>query len=120
MSGMHLVRGMSSINTKKRRNKRQPGHAESQAKHDKWLMARGVHPSQLKKKDKSSGASIPDYKTTRASVPTSDRITPIQGKRKANVYSGEYITGLATMHKSNTVPVGRGDSPEEYAKMRRG
>ena len=92
MSGMHLVRGMSSINTKKRRNKRQPGHAESQAKHDKWLMARGVHPSQLKKKDKSSGASIPDYKTTRTSVPTSDRITPIQGKRKANIYSGEYIT----------------------------
>lgn len=117
---MHLVRGLTSINTRKRRLNKKPGHAEAQAKHDKWLMKMGVHPSQLKKKDMSSGASIPDYKATRPSIPTSDRITPIQGKRKANVYSGEYITGLATMHKSNTVPVGRGDSPEEYAKMRRG
>jgi hypothetical protein len=34
-------------------------------------------------------------------------------------YTGDYIIGLATTHKSNIVPVGRGDSPEEYAKMRR-
>ena len=62
---MHLVRGMTSINTRKRRSKKKPGHAEAQAKHDKWLMKMGVHPSQLKKKDMSSGASIPDYKATR-------------------------------------------------------
>lgn len=34
-------------------------------------------------------------------------------------YSGEYIVGIATMHKSNIVPIGRGDDPESYAKMRR-
>ena len=116
---MHLVRGLTSINTRKRRLNKKPGHAEAQAKHDKWLMKMGVHPSQLKKKDMSSGASIPDYKATRPSIPTSDRITAIQGKRKANVYSGDYITGLATMHKSNTVPVGRGDDAKAYAQMRR-
>jgi len=34
-------------------------------------------------------------------------------------YSGEYITGLATMHKSNIVPVGKGDDPKNYSTMRR-
>lgn len=115
---MHLVRGMSSLNTKKRKRNRQPGHAAAQARHDAWLKKMGVHPDQLKNKEKSSGNEIPDYKVRR-SVPTSDRICAIAPKAKRNEYSGDYIVGLATMHKSNTVPVGRGDSPEEYAKMRR-
>lgn len=34
-------------------------------------------------------------------------------------YSGDYIVGIATMHKSNLVPVGRGDNPEDYSTMRR-
>ena len=34
-------------------------------------------------------------------------------------YSGDYIIGIATMHKSNLVPIGRGDNPEHYATMRR-
>jgi len=116
---MHLVRGMTSINTKKRRRNREPGHAAAQAAHDKWLRKNGVHPDQLKIAEKSSGARIPNYATTSSSIPTSDIITPIAGKRKAQEYSGDYITGLATMHKSNTVPVGRGSDPKIYAQMRR-
>jgi len=116
---MHLVRGMSSLNNKRRRMKRQPGWEKSQAYHDKWLMDRGIHPSQLKNKEKHSGYSIPDYSSDRPTIPTSDRITAVQGKKKTNVYSGTYVVGVATLHKSNLVPVGRGDNPEEYAKMRR-
>lgn len=40
-------------------------------------------------------------------------------KAATKEYSGDYITGLATMHKSNTVPVGKGDNPIDYATMRR-
>ena len=36
-----------------------------------------------------------------------------------NSYSGTYIVGLATTHKSNIVPVGKGTDPTIYAKMRR-
>jgi len=115
---MHLIRGMSSINTKGRKEKRSPGWAAAQAKHDAWLMKKGVHPSQLQNKEKSSGNKVPNYKTDRA-IPTSDRITAIAYKRQVNEYSGDYITGLATLHKSNTVPVGRGDDPKSYAQMRR-
>lgn len=116
---MHLIRGMSSLNTKRRKTKRSPGWEKVQAEHDAWLKARGVHPSQLKK-DKVSVTNIPKYATSDSSVPTSDRIVAIKGKAKANEYSGDYIVGLATMHKSNTVPIGKGDKPEEYARMRRG
>ena len=117
---MHLVRGMSSINTKKRRRNKHPGEDKAIEEHNKWLRKRGVHPDQLKTKEKNNGSSIPDYASTSFSIPTSDVVTPIQGKRRAQEYSGDYIVGLATMHKSNTVPVGRGDNPEIYAKMRRG
>ena len=37
-----------------------------------------------------------------------------------NSYSGTYIRGIAQMHKSNAVPVGKDDDPEDYATMRRG
>lgn len=40
-------------------------------------------------------------------------------KQEAKQYTGDYITGIATMHKSNLVPVGRDDDPEIFAKMRR-
>lgn len=40
-------------------------------------------------------------------------------RQQRHEYSGEYITGLATMHKSNIVPVGKGDDPKNYATMRR-
>ena len=116
---MHLVRGMTTTSTKKRKVNRQPGHAAAKAEHDAWLRKRGLHPSQLKKAEKNSGASIPNYAATSYSIPTSDVVTRIQGKRKANQYTGDYITGLATMHKSNTVPVGRGADPKEFAQMRR-
>jgi len=41
-------------------------------------------------------------------------------KPDSNSYSGTYIQGIAQMHKSNAVPVGKGDNPEDYATMRRG
>ena len=39
-------------------------------------------------------------------------------KKAENVYTGSYIKGIATMHKSNSVPVGKAD-PKEFATMRR-
>ena len=116
---MHLVRGMTTTSTRKRKTNRGPGLAKAKADHDAWLRKMGVHPDQLKHKEKSLGKSVQAYTRESSTVPTSDRIVAIAGKRKANEYSGDYIVGLATMHKSNIVPVGRGDSAEEYAKMRR-
>jgi len=116
---MHLVRGMSSLNTKKRKTKKQPGWEKAQKQHDAWLRSMGVHPDQLKNQEKHSGYSIPNYTESRPSLPTSDRICGSTAKKSQVKYSGDYIVGIATMHKSNLVPVGRGDKPEDYSKMRR-
>ena len=117
---MHMIRERVTHKSKKRPN-RQAGHAASAAAHDSWLRKMGVHPDQLKNKTKSSGNTIPDYSVSKSSLPTSDRIVPIAGKKKANVYTGTEIVGIGTLHKSNMVPV-RADSNDakEIARMRRG
>jgi len=44
----------------------------------------------------------------------------ITGKKEPMWYTGDLICGIATMHKSNAVPVMRGTKQaEEIAKMRR-
>lgn len=57
--------------------------------------------------------SYPSLKTS-DTIPTGSTARP---ERKE--YSGDYIIGIATMHKSNLVPVGRGSDPKDYATMRR-
>ena len=126
---MHLVRGMSSLNTKKRKQKgRTQADRDAQTAHDKWLRERGVHPDQLKAslphdaKGRRLGVyEMPDYSPRRTTAPTSDRIAPVAGKRKENVYTGDEIAGIGLLHKSNLVPV-RKDSNDakEIARMRRG
>ena len=125
---MHLVRGMSSLNTKKRKQKgRTQADRDAQIAHDKWLRERGVHPDQLKAslphdaKGRRLGVyEMPDYSVSKT-APTSDRIAPVAGKRKENVYTGDEIAGIGLLHKSNLVPV-RKDSNDakEIARMRRG
>jgi hypothetical protein len=39
--------------------------------------------------------------------------------RKENTYTGDKLLGIATMHKSNLVPVFSQQSAEEISKMRR-
>ena len=125
---MHLVRGMSSINTKKRKQKgRTQADRDAQAAHDKWLRERGLAPDQLKAalphdaKGRRLGVyDMPDYSVSKT-APTSDRIVPVAGKRKENVYTGDEIAGIGLLHKRNLVPV-RKDSNDakEIASMRRG
>jgi hypothetical protein len=117
---MHLLPAYYNNNsTKKKKPFRKPGWAKAQAEHDKWLLARGVHPSQLKNKSKNSGIKAPNYKELSRSLPTSDKVGKIVGKSKSNAYTGTFITGIATMHKSNMVPVNKNADAKEYSTMRR-
>ena len=118
---MHLMPVYyNNLNSKKRKKPfRKAGWQKAQAEHDKWLMDRGVHPSQLKNKPKNSGIKAPNYKEHSRALPTSDYTGPIVGKSKQNTYTGTFITGIATMHKSNMVPVSKNVDAKEYATMRR-
>ncbi len=101
---------------------------QAKAEHDKWLRARGVHPDQLKAvlphtvKGKRLGVGpMPDYKSHQGerTITTSDRVVGDTTKKQGNTYTGDYIVGVATMHKSNLVPVNKDQDAKDYATMRR-
>lgn len=124
MSGMHLVRGMSTISTKKRKQKGiTAADRAAKVEHEKWLRKMGVHPEQLATREKVAVNQIPDYKRDNRSLPTSDRICGNGTRKEGNTYSGErQLLGVATMHKSNMVPVfaDKKEDAKEIARMRRG
>ena len=123
---MHLV-GPYMTTTKYNRkqkttkNKRQ---LAAQAEHDKWLRKQGVHPDHLaaKKRTDIELRNIPDYGKDRPTLPTSDKVCGNGTAKEQMVYSGErQLLGIATMHKSNMVPVfaDKKEDAKDIASMRR-
>lgn len=119
---MHLVRGMTSLNSKKRKTNRKPGWEAAQAKHDAWLRKMGAHPTQIKQQKKEKKPYVPSINPTtrRSTIPTSDVIPGACLKRSSNQYTGTLIKGIGQMHKSNAVPISSKAAAEEIARMRRG
>ena len=54
-----------------------------------------------------------------STVPLSNSIAGNGSKKDANVYTGDYIKGIATMHKSNAVPITSREQAIDSANMRR-
>ena len=123
---MHLVRGMTTLNFKKRKTKnKSKKQLEANAKHDKWLRKMNAHPEQIAaNKEKNANVpirSIPDYSSNRNTIRTSDVIPGgSTAPAERQVYSGERrLLGVAIMHKSNLVPVFDSEDAKEIARMRR-
>jgi hypothetical protein len=53
------------------------------------------------------------------SIPSREEGSAIATKPTRNVYTGDKLVGIATMHKSNLVPIFNTDAAEDVAKMRR-
>lgn len=101
---------------------------KQQQEHDVWLRKMGAHPEQIKKnlphnaKGKRIGIQpMPDYKSHQGTrtAKTSDKVVGDTNRKESNTYTGNYIVGIATMHKSNFVPVSRNQDGKDYATMRR-
>ena len=124
---MHLVGPyMTTTSYKKRKAKKKTQkQIEADAKHDKWLRKMNAHPEQIaRNKEKNANISIlsiPDYRSSGNAIPTSDVIPGGSTAPKERlVYSGERrLLGVATMHKSNMVPVFDSKDAKDIAKMRR-
>ena len=123
---MHLVRGMTTLNFKKRKTKnKSKKQLEANAKHDKWLRKMNAHPEQIAaNKEKNANVpirSIPDYSSNRNTIPTSDVIPGgSTAPAERQIYSGERrLLGVAIMHKSNMVPVFDSKDAKDIARMRR-
>jgi hypothetical protein len=145
---MSLARGLSTINTKKRKPKkltnkdierletewrqhnkrmrRQSMH-DLQFEHfeDYVAYTRGQYKPKQRKEEKEFKPYAPAQSNVRdttqyPSLQTSNVIPGACAKRESPKYTGDLIVGIGTMHKSNAVPIMRGTKQaEEIAKMRR-
>ena len=118
---MHLVGPhMTTTNYKKRKQKGLTKRdRQAQVEHEAWLKKMGVHPTQIKPKSqplqtKNNYQRNPDIPSCSAKI---DGYAP---KKESQQYTGTYITGIATMHKSNMVPISNKKDAIEVARMRRG
>lgn len=119
---MHLVRGMSSLNNKKRKTKNSAKLTKAKENHEAWLKKMGVGkaaPLTDKKGNRVGIYEIPDYST--GPRMTSDQIAGTGAQRKSQTYTGTEIAGIVVTHKSNLVPI-RKDNKQaavDAASMRR-
>ena len=93
------------------------------ADHESWLKKLGLDAKSLKKRLKNwTGYPFPDLSSDPNYPKCSDKI-PVSGgtyKKEQLIYSGERrLLGIATMHKSNMVPVFDEEDAKDIAKMRR-
>jgi len=98
---------------------RQEIHVKQKEKREYEKLLSGISKVKQEFKDyKPKQAFTRDVKEY-PSMSTSDVIPGTCSKTEPQQYSGDYIVGIATMHKSNLVPVGKDQDPAEYATMRR-
>ena len=113
----------TKYNSKKSNRKKTAKQLKAEAEHDKFLRKQGVHPDQLAAKKKRNDLnSIPDYKANKPDVELSNKIAGHGPARRSNTYSGErQLLGIATMHKSNMVPIfaDKKEDAKDIASMRR-
>ena len=123
----------TTTSTKKRKNKPVTINAKYAAEfreHNKFMRRIGCKEKSLDEyiqyrqgnyKPALKGTPMPKYQVSdhRQKYPSGDGIGTTYA-RKENVYTGTLITGIATMHKSNAVPVINQKQAIEIANMRRG
>jgi hypothetical protein len=97
----------STTNTKKRKQKRKPGWQQREAEHAKWMKKMGIDPD-----EKPTKREFVEYKPKEAyvretpNIPScSNNIGGVAPMRESPKYTGTLIKGVATMHKSNAVPI---------------
>jgi len=79
------------------------------------------HGKVRKTKPRKDKSFVPTYAVRETAYHGSLETNACETSRKETpAYTGTYIKGIATMHKSNAVPIGSDDDAESYAKMRRG
>lgn len=59
------------------------------------------------------------FKRKSPEVPSGDSYDKFVATKKEQVYTGSNLVGIATMHKSNMVPVFKQQDAEDIARMRR-
>ena len=112
---MPIYYNTTNLNPRMRKSKNKKLR-DANLNHEEWLKSRGLHSSQLSKHSE-------EYKLELNRVEpynTNHNITGNTNRVSENVYTGTLIKGIATMHKSNAVPIINEEQAVEISKMRRG
>lgn len=129
---MHLV-GPWLSTTGKKKGKQKFRNAECAAKarqqEEAWkelLVRHGVEQEERKRARaekapplSASYLSYPPGREPKEHIPSKDTGVGIAAKAADKIYTGNNIVGIATMHKSNAVPVFSAEDAVEISKMRR-
>ena len=136
---MHLARGLTTLNTKKRKKAKltlgKVAKLEQQMReHNKYMKSIGCQSCNEFKRITDYWLELTKVKTEILNLEANrilckeNRIYSVKivqkvlilYKERTQQYSGERkLLGIATMHKSNLVPVFSDDDAKELAKMRR-
>lgn len=145
---MHLAQGLSTINTKKRKTKitkaKMAELQENWRQHNKSMKQKGMHDMRYERFEdyldycfgrvklgvkKSVYRKPPmsyaeqrsqEFREKYPSAPISPVDNGSCRKVEPQRYTGTLIKGIATMHKSNAVPVIDDEHAKDIARMRRG
>lgn len=100
---------------------------DAKAEHEAWLKKHGIDDASLAKKlpkdrkgNRVSIHEIPDYTANAPTVKLSNQVAGSGSKAEEKRYTGTLIKGIATMHKSNAVPILNKQQAIEVSNMRRG
>ena len=126
---MHLE-GPWLSTTGKKKGKRKFRNAEQARKarelDESWqqlLKKYDVKPSSKKapvqKLSDTYSLSIPEGRNTTSHIKSVDTGLGVAVKKESQKYTGTLIKGIATMHKSNAVPILNQEDAEAISKMRR-
>jgi dienelactone hydrolase len=107
----------TTTSSRKKLNKK-PGHTKAKENHDKFLKSMGLNDVSSRVAKRGSVVSIPE-RFVRSGPQTSDRIHATSPAKPDNKYTGTLIKGIATMHKSNAVPVISKEQATDISNMRR-
>lgn len=136
---MHLLRGMSTLNTRK------PKFKMTKAKELSWRDDFAIYNRELKRqgqprltweqymdmrlgkvtrvkpvfKELAVNKSHPRY-ADRIVYPSLGIVGGNTDRRESLKYTGTLVKGIATMHKSNAVPVINDEQMQDISRMRRG
>ena len=138
---MSLARGLTTLNTKKRKPKKftlkqQERNEVDRRDYNKRMKRLGLHNQQMtseeyeqyllgnykskpKKKFETYVAPKNPYYRETPSIPSNGNGIGNCYKKENNTYTGTLITGIATMHKSNAVPITNKKQAIDVANMRR-
>ncbi len=112
---MPIYYNTTNLNPRMRKSKNKKLR-NANLEHEEWLKSRGLHSSQLSNHSEEYKLEL----SRKEPYTTNHNITGNTNKVPEKIYTGTLIKGIATMHKSNAVPIINDEQAVEISKMRRG